>query len=62
MSKRHSNKQPASSVDLARRTPSKVAVAAFQRSGAGSHGRHGDAARRAERRQYGQKLRRGDWD
>lgn len=40
---------------------SKTAVAAFLRSGAGSHGKHGAALRRAERRNAKTALRRGDW-
>jgi hypothetical protein len=47
-----------SSTELARSTASKVAVAAFQRSGAGKHGGTAREQRRRDRQQTKQSLRK----
>ncbi len=62
-SRRPKPRKPASAQELAASTPSAVAVAAFQRSGAGSHGPgHGVRGRRQERRSARRALRSGSWD
>lgn len=50
-----------SAVELARSTGSAVAVAAFQRSGAGKHGGSARQQHRRSRQSARQSLRRGDW-
>ena len=52
--------KPKSALELARSTPSAVALASFDRPG-GSHGKHGKRANRHDRRNSKQSLRRGDW-
>lgn len=49
-------------VELAKAGGSKVALAARQHSGAGSHGKSGASRRRAERRADKARLRQGDFD
>ena len=52
--------KPKSALELARSTPSAVAVASFNRPG-GTHGKAGKRANRNDRRSSKQSLRRGDW-
>ena len=59
MSRKANKVKKVSAQESARRAGSKVAVAAFLRSGAGAHG---NRSRRTERRAYRQTLRRRDWD
>jgi hypothetical protein len=58
---RQKRKGPSSAVKLARSVRSKVAVAAFQRSGAGKHGGSARAQRRRARQSVRRALGRGDW-
>lgn len=58
---RDKRRTPKSAVKLARSVRSKVAMAAFQRSGAGKHGGSMRAQRRRARQSVRRALRRGDW-
>lgn len=62
MARSRKRKTPRSAEQLAASTSSRVAVAAFLRSGAGSHGKSGRRRNRSERQQSRRALRRGDWD
>jgi hypothetical protein len=58
---RAKSRTPASAAKLARSVRSAVAIAAFQRSGAGKHGGSARAQRRRARQAVRRALRRGDW-
>jgi hypothetical protein len=58
---RSKSRKPKSPMKLARSVGSAVAVAAFQRSGAGEHGGSRRAQRRRARQSANRALRRGDW-